>query len=349
MTSDEALKRFHAGCVIPAHPLALDEDRRLDERRQRALSRYYLEAGAGGLAVAVHTTQFALHEPGRGLLAPVLGLAAEVAREYPDDSPVLVAGITGPTAQAVQEAELAAGLGYHLALLTPYDAGDDSEDALLERARAVGEVLPVIGFYLQPAVGGRVLSRDFWRRLAALDCVAGIKVAPFDRYATLDVVLGVRESGRADRIALYTGNDDHIVLDLITSFRSPGITEPDLAFVGGLLGQWAVWARGAVDVLNDAELARSGDDDALRRLLAIEADLTDANSAVFDVANDFHGCVPGIHEVLRRQGLLEGRWCLDPAENLSPGQMAEIDRIWAAYPHLRDDEFITTNVTRWLS
>lgn len=343
---DEALKRFRAGCVIPAHPLAIDADRRLDERRQRALSRYYLEAGAGGLAVAVHTTQFALHEPERGLLSPVLELAAEVAREYPDDPPILVAGLTGPTSQAVEEAELAAGLGYHLALLSPYDAGEHSEDALLERARLVGEVLPVIGFYLQPAVGGRVLSRDFWRRLAALDCVAGIKVAPFDRYATLDVILGVRESGRAGEVALYTGNDDHIVLDLITSYRSPGA---DLAFVGGLLGQWSVWVRGAVEMLNEAELARSGDDDALRRLLAVESELTDANSAVFDVANGFHGCVPGIHEVLRRQGLLEGRWCLDPAEDLSMGQMDEIDRIWAAYPHLRDDDFVAANLDRWLA
>jgi dihydrodipicolinate synthase/N-acetylneuraminate lyase len=349
MTKDEALKRFRAGCVIPAHPLAIDADKRLDERRQRALSRYYLEAGAGGLAVAVHTTQFALHEPERGLLSPVLELAAEVAREYPDDSPILVAGLTGPTSQAAEEAELAASLGYHLALLSPYDVGEHSEDALLERARVVGEVLPVIGFYLQPAVGGRVLSRGFWRRLAALDCVAGIKVAPFDRYATLDVVLGVRESGRADDVALYTGNDDHIVLDLITSYRSPGATAPDLAFVGGLLGQWSVWVRGAVEMLNDAELARSGDDDALRRLLAVEPELTDANSAVFDVVNDFHGCVPGIHEVLRRQGLLAGRWCLDPAEDLSVGQMDEIDRIWAAYPHLRDDDFVAANLDRWLA
>ncbi|WP_328994146.1 dihydrodipicolinate synthase family protein [Kribbella sp. NBC_01245] len=344
---DEALKRFRTGCVIPAHPLAIDADRRLDERRQRALSRYYLEAGAGGLAVAVHTTQFALHEPERGLLSPVLELAAEVAREYPDDSPILVAGLTGPTSQAVEEAELAAGLGYHLALLSPYDAGEHSEDALLERARVVGEVLPVIGFYLQPAVGGRVLSRDFWRQLAALDCVAGIKVAPFNRYATLDVILGVRESGRADDVALYTGNDDHIVLDLISSYRSPGAV--DLSFVGGLLGQWSVWVRGAVEMLNEAELARSGDDDALRRLLAVESELTDANSAVFDVANDFHGCVPGIHEVLRRQGLLEGRWCLDPAEDLSVGQLDEIDRIWAAYPHLRDDDFVAANLDRWLA
>ncbi|TWD84665.1 dihydrodipicolinate synthase/N-acetylneuraminate lyase [Kribbella amoyensis] len=349
MTNGGALQRFRSGCVIPAHPLAVDADRRLDERRQRALSRYYLEAGAGGLAVAVHTTQFALHEPERGLLAPVLGLAAEVAGEYPGEAPILIAGLTGPTAQAVAEAELAASLGYDLTLLSPYNVGDQSEDALLERARAVGEVLPVIGFYLQPAVGGRVLSRDFWRRLAALDCVAGIKVAPFDRYATLDVVLGVRESGRAGELALYTGNDDHIVLDLITSYRAPGTTKPDLAFVGGLLGQWSVWVREAVEMLGDAELARGGDDDALRRLLAVEPELTDANAAVFDVANDFRGCIPGIHEVLRRQGLLEGRWCLDPAEDLSAGQLTELDRIWAAYPHLRDDEFVATHLDRWLA
>jgi len=342
-----ALARFRQGCVIPAHPLALDERRRLDERRQRALSRYYLAAGAGGLAVGVHTTQFAIHDPQVGLLRPVLELAAGVAAESGRD-PVLVAGVLGETAQAVAEAELAASLGYHMVLLPPAPRLD--EDALVDRARAVGEVLPVVGFYLQPAVGGRELSRGFWARLAALDCVVGIKVAPFDRYRTLDVLHGVCEAGREGDLALYTGNDDHILADLVAPHRVvvDGRTVA-VEFVGGLLGQWAVWARSAVRLLDDTRSARGGDDEALRRLLTLDGHLTDANAAIFDAANGFHGCIPGIHEVLRRQGLLAGRWCLDPAEELSPGQLAEIDRIWQAYPHLRDDDFVAANVDSWLT
>ncbi|MEU6998680.1 dihydrodipicolinate synthase family protein [Nonomuraea sp. NPDC046570] len=335
---------FRRGLVIPAHPLALTAERRLDERRQRALTRYYVEAGAGGLAVGVHTTQFAIH--GTDLLPPVLGLAAETAHEY-DREVLLVAGATGPTAQAVAEAELAASLGYHMVLLSPHR--DLDEDGLIERARAVGEVLPVIGFYLQPAVGGRTLSRDFWTRLAAIEAVAGIKVAPFDRYRTLDVLHGVCRSGRQDEVALYTGNDDHILADLITGHRVVvDGREIEVEFVGGLLGQWAVWVRKAVDLLEEARRARAGDDAAVRRLLTLDGHLTDANAAIFDSAHGFHGCIPGIHEVLRRQGLLAGRWCLDPEEELSPGQLAEIDRVWAAYPWLRDDDFVAEGVERWL-
>ncbi|MER6947889.1 dihydrodipicolinate synthase family protein [Nonomuraea sp. NPDC000554] len=337
---------FRRGLVIPAHPLALTEDRKLDERRQRALTRYYLEAGAGGLAVGVHTTQFAIH--GTDLLPPVLELAARTAGAY-EREVVLVAGATGPTRQAVAEAELARSLGYHMVLLSPYRELD--EDALVERARAVGEVLPVIGFYLQPAVGGRPLSREFWTRLAAIDSVAGIKVAPFDRYRTLDVLHGVVRAGRAGDVALYTGNDDHILADLITPHRVVvDGREVQVEFVGGLLGQWAVWVGRAVELLEQAKLARAGGDDAsIRRLLTLDGHLTDANAAIFDSANAFHGCIPGIHEVLRRQGLLAGRWCLDPAEDLSPGQLAEIDRVWAAYPWLRDDDFVTAGLDRWLS
>lgn len=336
---------FRRGLVIPAHPLALTKDRTLDERRQRALTRYYVEAGAGGLAVGVHTTQFALH--GTDLLAPVLELAARTAGEY-DREVVLVAGATGPTAQAVAEAELARSLGYHMVLLGPYRELD--EDALVERARAVGEVLPVVGFYLQPAVGGRRLSRDFWTRLASVESVVGVKVAPFDRYRTLDVLHGVVRAGRAGEVALYTGNDDHILADLVTTHRVVvDGREVETQFVGGLLGQWAVWVRRAVELLEEAALARAGDDAAVRRLLTLDGHLTDANAAIFDSANGFHGCIPGIHEVLRRQGLLEGRWCLDPSEELSPGQLAEIDRVWAAYPWLRDDEFVSDGLARWLS
>lgn len=337
-----AIRLFRHGMVVPAHPLALDSARRLDERRQRALSRYYLEAGAGGLAVAVHSTQFAIHEPARGLLAPVLELAAETAAEYPSQRPVLVAGVCGPTEQAVAETELAASLGYHLALLAPYGVPDLTEEELLDRARAVGEILPVVGFYLQPAVGGRPLSRAFWRRLADIESIVGVKVAPFDRYATLDVVRGVAESGRRTEVAFYTGNDDHIVGDLIA--RYPTGAE----FTGGLLGQWAVWVAKAVEVLADAGAAKSGDDRALRRLLELDAPLTEANAAIFDVANNFAGSIPGIHEVLRRQGLLAGVWCLDEQEALGAGQLAEIDRIWQAYPWLRDDDFVAAHLDRWL-
>ncbi|MBO4207201.1 dihydrodipicolinate synthase family protein [Micromonospora echinofusca] len=339
-----ALDRFKRGCVIPAHPLALDENRRLDERRQRALTRYYLAAGAGGIAVGVHTTQFAIHDPQVGLLAPVLELAAETAA---GSDAVLVAGACGPTAQAVAEAELAASLGYHMVLLPPHP--DLDEDALIARARAVGEVLPVVGFYLQPAVGGRSLSREFWARLAALDAVVGIKVAPFDRYRTLDVLHGVVAAGRVGDLALYTGNDDHILADLVAPHRVVvDGRSVEVEFVGGLLGQWAVWAHTAVGLLAEAHRARSGDDDALRRLLTLDGHLTDANAAIFDAANGYHGCIPGIHEVLRRQGLLAGRWCLDPAEELSPGQLAELDRVFQAYPHLRDDEFVAAHLDEWL-
>lgn len=339
----DAMASFRRGLVLPAHPLALDASRRLDEQRQAALTRYYLEGGADGVAVGVHTTQFEVHEPERGLLAPVLELAARTADDYADRSPVLVAGVCGPTAQAVWEAELAASYGYQLALLAPYGAGNLTDDELLDRTKAVGEVLPVIGFYLQPAVGGRVLSRSFWSRLADLENVVGIKVAPFDRYATLSVVRGVADSQRSDRVTLYTGNDDHIVGDLIAVY--PG----GMQFVGGLLGQWAVWIRNAVAVLDLTRRAKAGDDRALRDALALDAPLTDANAAIFDPDNNFRGCITGIHEVLRRQGLMAGTWCLNEQERLSPGQLEQIDRVWAAYPQLRDDRFVAENLDRWLA
>jgi hypothetical protein len=342
---DAVREVFRRGTVIPAHPLALTANRKLDERRQRALTRYYIEAGAGGLAVGVHTTQFAVH--GTGLFPAVLELAAETARGYGSEQ-VLVAGATGATANAVGEAELAASLGYDMVLLTPDPALD--ETGLIERARAVGEVLPVIGFYLQPAVGGRELSRDFWTNLASLPSVVGIKVAPFDRYRTLDVLHGVCRAGREAEVTLYTGNDDHILADLVTPHQvMVDGREVHIEFVGGLLGQWSVWVRGAVELLERARLARGGDGAAMRQLLTLDGHLTDANAAIFDSAHGFAGCIPGIHEVLRRQGLLEGRWCLDPAEELSPGQLAEIDRVLTSYPWLRDDEFVAKHRDRWLA
>ncbi|MGW0480544.1 dihydrodipicolinate synthase family protein [Nonomuraea sp. NPDC003214] len=326
------------GSVIPAHPLALTAARTLDERRQRALTRYYLAAGAGGVAVGVHTTQFAIREA--GLLRPVLELAAEVVAKEARRPFVLVAGACGGTAQAVAEAELAASLGYHAVLLSPSVPGA-SEPELLERARAVGEVLPVIGFYLQEAVGGQRLSPAFWRGLSRQESVVAIRTAPFDRYRTVDVARAVAESGRGGDVALYTGNDDNILGDLLTSFAGHHVA-------GGLLGQWAVWTRAAVLMFEEVRRARAGDDAALRSLLARAADLTDANGAVFDVAGGFRGCVAGVHEVLRGQGLLAGTWCLDPEETLSPGQAEEIARVRAAYPWLVDDDFVAAHLDDWL-
>jgi dihydrodipicolinate synthase/N-acetylneuraminate lyase len=330
--------------VIPAHPLALTAERRLDERRQRGLTRYYLAAGAGGLAVGVHTTQFAIRNSGVDLYRPVLALAAETSRER-EEPPVLVAGIVGPTQQALAEAETAVELGYDAGLLGLGALANASNDELLAHSRAVAEVIPVFGFYLQPAVGGRQLDVDFWRRFAEIERVVAIKIAPFNRYQTLDVVRGVIEAGRAREIALYTGNDDTIVFDLVSEYRLDGHSA---CFAGGLLGQWAVGTRRATELLRDAaEWRASGSIPAAALVRAHE--LTDTNAALFDAANGFAGCIAGIHEVLRRQRLMAGRWCLDPAEDVSPGQLEEIDRVCAAYPHLHDDEFVAERLDAWLA
>jgi hypothetical protein len=347
--------RLLGGLAIPAHPLALTAARRFDERRQAALTRYYCDAGAGGLAVAVHTTQFEIRKPDVGLLRPVLELVIGTARSWTagrGDPPLLVAGVVGRTGQAVDEAELAASLGYDACLLSLAAMRDSSNDEVLRHCHRVASIMPVMGFYLQPAVGGRVLDRAFWRGFFDIERVVAIKVAPFDRYRTLDVTNALAESGRDD-VALYTGNDDAIVADLVTPFPAGGGRKP-LRFSGGLLGQWAVWTKRAAELLRQClATARSepGSDapPELARLLSIGAELTDANAALFDPAHAFAGCIPGIHEVLRRQGLLEGRWCLDPHEELSPGQMEEIDRVLARYPHLTDDEFVSQNLDRWLS
>jgi dihydrodipicolinate synthase/N-acetylneuraminate lyase len=328
--SDELRK----GAVIPAHPLALTAERKLDERRQRALTRYYLAAGAGGVAVGVHTTQFEIRD--HGLLAPVLQLAMEELR---DKQAIRIAGIVGKTAQAVKEAEQAAGLGYHAGLLSLGAMATSSIAQLLDHARAVAAVIPLFGFYLQPAVGGRILPYEFWRAFAQIENVVAIKMAPFNRYQTLDVVRAVAESGRAGEIALYTGNDDNILVDLLTPFRFGKTT---LRIVGGLLGHWAVWTRRAADLLKQVHSAEP------EEALMLAAEITDANAAFFDATNGFRGCIAGIHEVLRRQGLLAGRWCLNPAEELSPGQMDEIDRVYRAYPHLNDDAFVQENLDQWI-
>ncbi len=317
--------------MIPAHPLALTAERTLDERHQRALTRYYRHAGAGGVAVAVHTTQFEIREPRHGLLRPVLELAIGEAR---GSGMVMIAGICGRTGQAVAEAGLARDLGYDVGLLSLAAMRGTKVDALIEHCRTVAEVMPVMGFYLQPAVGGIALPVEFWRRFAAIENVVAIKIAPFDRYATLDVVRGVAESGRGHQVALYTGNDDHIVLDLL---GANGI-------VGGLLGHWSVWTQKAVAMLAEIKLAKGAD----RHWFEVADRVTEANAALFDVRNGFRGCIAGINEVLRRQGLLRGRWCLNPDEDLSAGQAAEIERVWAAYPELNDDAFVAENLDRWL-
>lgn len=331
------------GVVIPAHPLALTAERKLDERRQRALTRYYLAAGAGGVAVAVHTTQFEIRQPKYALLKPVLELASEEMRGR---EVIKIAGVLGQTRQAVQEAELARSLGYDAVLLSLSALRDATVDEMVEHARAVGTVMPLIGFYLQPAVGGRVLPYAFWRRFAELESVVAIKIAPFNRYQTLDVVRAVAESGRAEEIALYTGNDDSIVIDLLTLFRFGAVT---VKVRGGLLGHWAVWTQCAVDLLTKASHVVCSAEPVTAEWLTLAQQVTDSNAAFFDAANHFHGCIAGLHEVLRRQGLLAGRWCLNPAEDLSPGQMEEIDRVYRAYPHLNDDAFVAAHRDQWLA
>jgi hypothetical protein len=343
----EVLAALRKGVAIPAHPLALDADRKLDARRQRALARYYLDAGAGGLAVGVHTTQFAIRDV--GLYQPVLELAMRSAAEWTRKKPIMIAGLSGRTAQAVSEAQIARDLGYHAGLLSLAALKGASEDELIAHAQAVAREIPLIGFYLQPAVGGLVLPVSFWRRFARIENVAAIKIAPFNRYRTLDVVRGVVEADAAERVTLYTGNDDHIVLDLLTPFtvRVNG-RETTVRIKGGLLGHWSVWVRNAVELLDRIHAADAANN-VPADLLALDSQVTDCNAAIFDVANDFRGVIAGCHEILRRQGLLAGIWCLDPKETLGPGQKEEIDRVCAAYPHLNDDAFVRANLERWLS
>jgi dihydrodipicolinate synthase/N-acetylneuraminate lyase len=346
-----AREHLRGGVAIPAHPLALTPARTLDERRQRALTRYYFDAGAGGIAVGVHTTQFAIRETNHGMFRPVLQLAAETihalrARRHRPF--VMVAGVCGLTAQAVSEAEIALTYGYDVGLLSLGALAAATTDQLLAHCRAVADVIPLFGFYLQPAVGGRALDYAFWRELAEIPNLWAVKIAPFDRYRTFDVVRAIGESGRDD-VALYTGNDDNIVGDLVTPFpvNAGGVWRARW-MDGGLLGQWAVWTHRAADLLQRAKSARAGG--VLEAELMREgAALTDANGAIFDAANGFAGCIPGIHEVLRRQGLLAGTWCLDPRESLSPGQAQEIDRVCRDYPFLTDDEFVAERLDGWLA
>jgi len=340
------------GVVIPAHPLALSASRKLDERRQRALTKYYCDSGAGGVAVGVHTTQFAIRDPKVGLFRPVLELAAATMREYEQRTECVVlkiAGICGATPQAEAEAGLAKELGYDAGLLSLAALRGATNAELLSHCRRVGTIIPLFGFYLQPAVGGRFLDQAFWRGFFEIDDVLAVKVAPFNRYQTLDVMRALAASGRTGEIALYTGNDDSIIVDLLAEFRvAGGGQSTSLCFAGGLLGHWAVWTRRAVELLGEVQACRRAGGLGAFELLARAAETTDANAALFDAASGFRGCIAGLHEILRRQGLMAGRWCLDPDEDLSPGQLEEIDRVTAEYPHLTDDEFVAERLAVWL-
>jgi dihydrodipicolinate synthase/N-acetylneuraminate lyase len=347
----DVLSLLKKGTVIPALPLALNSRRKLDVRRQRALLRYYLDAGAGGVAVAVHTTQFAIRNPEVGLYEPLLELAGDEFNKFvaKTKKPVIrVAGVIGRTDQALNEAALALQNGFHAVLLSVAAFKDATNAEIIGHCRKIADVMPVIGFYLQPAVGGRKLDVNFWREFAAIGNVIAIKIAPFNRYQTFDVIRGVIESGRSEKIALYTGNDDNILVDLLSVYQiSDGDTTINKQFAGGLLGHWAVWTQSAVKLLRDVHDGKF--DNGIQQTLTLANQITDSNAAFFDSANNFAGCIAGLHEVLRRQGLLEGLWTLNPEEGLSPGQMEEIDRVYSAYPHLNDDAFISENIDRWLS
>lgn len=344
------IEQLQKGVVIPALPLALNKNRTIDERRQRALMRYYLAAGAGGVAVAVHTTQFEIREPEVNLYEKVLRIASEEFDGFAENSkkPVIrVAGVIGKTEQATKEAKLALENGYHAVLLGVAAFSGATNAEIIEHSKTIAEIIPIIGFYLQPAVGGGKLDVDFWREFAKIENVIAIKMAPFNRYQTFDVVRAVAESGRADKIALYTGNDDNILVDLLSEFsiRVDGEVIKK-RIVGGLLGHWAVWTKTAVELLNDVHKGKF--DNRTRETITRAWEITDSNAAFFDAENNFAGCIVGLHEVLRRQGLLEGLWTLNENEILTEGQKSEIDRIYAAYPHLNDDAFVRENLKKWL-
>jgi len=353
MARQNVFNRLKEGCVIPAHPLALTPQNKLDERCQRALTRYYLAAGAGGVAVGVHTTQFAIHDPKVGLYKPVLELAAQTAAQAAQsgklESPILVAGLVGDTAKAVREAQLAVELGYHLGLLSLTALRGKSIDELIDHATHVADVIPIMGFYLQSTISHMVLPKEFWARLVEIPNVRAIKIAPFNRYQTLDVLEAVAQSGRKGEIALYTGNDDNIIVDLLTPhvFRTEA-GETSLRIVGGLLGQWACWTRRAVENLDAIQSIRRTSGPVPPEMLTMAAQLTLANKAIFDADNAFAGCIPGISHVLHRQGLMSHIGTLDPAERLSSGQAEQIDEIIHRYPHLTDDEFVKANLDTWL-
>jgi len=345
-------QKVKKGVVIPAMPLALNPDRSFDEKHQRALARYYIDCGVGGIAVGVHSTQFQIREPEVGLFQPVLNLVSETIDAYckPESGILKVAGICGRTAQAIKEAEFAVKAGYHAGLLSLAVFGDDDIRTMIDHCEKIAPVLPIFGFYLQPSVGGRILPYAFWRKFAEIENVLAIKIAPFNRYQTFDVVRAVCDAGREDDIALYTGNDDNIVLDLLTNYRIQSESgEKTVRIVGGLLGHWSVWTKNVVDLLTQIHDLTEKQLPIPPQMLSLAQEITDANAVVFDAAHNFSGCIPGIHEVLRRQGLFQGTWCLDEKEQLSPGQADQIERVYSSYPHLNDDLFVSENMARWLS
>lgn len=336
-------QRLQHGVVVPACPLMLNNDGSWSSRHQSAVLRYYAAAGAGGLAIGVHSTQFEIRSPEHGLFEPLLRFTADVLTDCAAEDFVRIGGICGLTKQAIREARLLQELGYHAGLVSLAGLSDQTDAQLLQHVESVARELPVMGFYLQPAVGGRYLSYDFWRRFCDVDNVVAIKVAPFNRYCTTDVVRAVMNSGRDD-IALYTGNDDNIVGDLLTPFR---FGESTRFFAGGLLGQWAIGTRTAAAMLREIQSVRE-QELVPSALLSAGCELTDLNSVIFDAANGFQGCIPGINEVLRRQGLAPSARCLDPQETLSPGQAAELDRVLTAYSHLTDEAFVREHLDEWL-
>lgn len=354
MLTSKIINKLRSGCVIPAHPLALTADGKLDELRQRALTRYYIDSGAGGLAVGVHTTQFAIHDKKVGLYKPVLEIASETAKQYAEsancEEPIMIAGILGDTKNAVQEAKLAVETGYNIGLLSLTALRDKSIDELIDHAKQIAEVIPIMGFYLQEVISQMILPMEFWRKFAEIPNVQAIKIAPFNRYQTLDVLEGVAQSGRSDEIALYTGNDDNIICDLLTSFEFKVYNKTvSLRIVGGLLGQWACWCKRAVEYLDRIKKICENETAIPQDMLTLANQLTLANKAIFDADNHFAGCIPGISYVLQQQGILEYIGTLDPEERLSPGQAEMVDRIRASYPHLTDDDFVKENLHKWLS
>ncbi len=346
------LAKVRQGTVIPASPLALDAARKFAPRYQKALLRYHIDAGVGGIAIGVHSTQFEIRDPQIGLFKPVLTLASETIDEYcaAQGRQILkVAGVCGKTAQAVNEATFAREAGYHACLLSLAAMADAALPALVEHCREIAKIMPVIGFYLQPSVGGRILPYEFWRQFAEIDNVLAIKMAPFNRYQTFDVVRALCDANREKEVALYTGNDDNIVSDLLTEYRIATATGvKNVRIVGGLLGHWAVWTRRAVELLDEIHSLIASGQPIPAELLTRAVQVTDSNAAFFDPAHSFAGCIPGIHEVLRRQGLMLGTWCLNPREVLSPGQSAEIDRVYRSYPDLHDDQFVAEHLEQWL-
>ena len=347
---DIALEILKKGTVIPATPLALNEDRTLNEKGLRLLMNYYLNCGVGGIATAVHTTQFEIRDKDINLFEPVLKLVSKEIDKFEEKTGktiVKVAGVCGPTEQAVSEAELAKKYGYDAVLLSPGGLNDMSEEYLIERTKAVAKIMPVIGFYLQTAVGGRVFTYNYWEEISKISNVVAIKCASFNRYQTLDVVRAVAMSDRCDEITLYTGNDDNIVIDLLTKykFQRDGKTI-EKGFDGGLLGHWSVWTKKAVEIFEMVKEEKNKENISTK-MLTLATEVTDTNSAFFDTANGFKGCIAGLHEILRRQGLMENILCLNPDEKLSDGQSEELDRVQKMYPHLNDDEFVKDNIDEW--